>query len=70
MHSKRQDGKTKWYDWYSSTDTMQERALVFKLDMLILVYAVIAYWIKYIDQSNVSTYNISPQLLSSTDQNR
>ncbi|KAE9962446.1 hypothetical protein BLS_000310 [Venturia inaequalis] len=54
MHSKRQDGRTKWYDWYSSTDTKQERALVFKLDMLILVYAMIAYWIKHIDQSNLT----------------
>lgn len=52
MHSKRQ-GRA-WYHWYAATDTPAERKLIQKLDLLILPYAVIAYWIKYIDQSNLS----------------
>jgi uncharacterized protein YodC (DUF2158 family) len=57
LHAKRQDGTTKWYHWYSSSDTKEERKLVFKLDMLIIVYSVVAYWIKYIDQSNLSMWH-------------
>lgn len=46
----------KWYhiQWYSDTDTPEERKFIIKLDLLIVPYAVIAYWVKYIDQSNLS----------------
>jgi hypothetical protein len=56
LHEKRSDGQTHWYNWYSATDTKEEKALVLKLDLLIVVYSVVAYWIKYIDQSNLSRY--------------
>lgn len=48
--------KKKWYQiqWYSDTDTPEERKFINKLDLLIVPYAVIAYWVKYIDQSNLS----------------
>ena len=52
MHSKRQ-GRAFWH-WYSVDDTPEERKLIVKLDLLIVPYAVVAYWIKYIDQSNLS----------------
>lgn len=52
MHAKR-EGRT-WYHWYAKDDTPTERELIQKLDLLILPYAVTAYWIKYIDQSNIS----------------
>jgi hypothetical protein len=52
MHAKRQ-GRAPWH-WYAKDDTPEERKLIIKLDLLIVPYAVVAYWIKYIDQSNLS----------------
>lgn len=54
MHAKRQ-GRAFWH-WYAKDDTPEERKLIVKLDLLIVPYAVVAYWIKYIDQSNLSTF--------------
>lgn len=54
MHTKRQ-GRAFWH-WYAKDDTPEERKLIVKLDLLIVPYAVLAYWIKYIDQSNLSTH--------------
>jgi hypothetical protein len=47
---------TRWWHWYSASDTKEEKKLVAKLDLLIIVYSVVAYWIKYIDQSNLSLF--------------
>lgn len=44
----------KWYHWYSPEDTVEERKLVLKLDLLIVPYAFVLYWIKYMDQTNIS----------------
>jgi len=52
MHVKR-EGRAFWH-WYAKGDTPEERKLLIKLDLLIIPYAVVAYWIKYIDQSNLS----------------
>lgn len=57
MHSKRQ-GRA-WYHWFAKDDTPEEKRLILKLDLLIIPYAVVAYWIKYIDQSNLSKYKES-----------
>ncbi|KAL2673927.1 hypothetical protein Neosp_012372 [[Neocosmospora] mangrovei] len=48
--------RRKWYhiQWYSDTDTKEERKFIIKLDTLIVPYAVLAYWVKYIDQSNLN----------------
>ncbi|KAK7422148.1 MFS transporter (Seo1) [Neonectria magnoliae] len=48
--------KKKWYHlkWFSDTDTAEERKVIIKLDALIVPYAVLAYWVKYIDQSNLN----------------
>ena len=40
--------------WYSKGDTKQQQKLVNKLDLLIVPYAFLAYWVKYIDQANIS----------------
>jgi hypothetical protein len=40
--------------WYADTDTKEERKHIAKLDLLIVPYAILAYWVKYIDQSNLS----------------
>jgi len=46
----------KWYHikWFSDEDTKEERRLILKLDLLIVPYAFLAYWTKYIDQANIS----------------
>jgi len=46
----------KWYQlqWFRSDDSHEERRLILKLDLLIVPYAFLAYWTKYIDQSNLS----------------
>ncbi|KAK0610149.1 major facilitator superfamily domain-containing protein [Bombardia bombarda] len=46
----------KWYQlqWFTAADTPAERRLINKLDLLIVPYAFLAYWVKYIDQSNLN----------------
>lgn len=48
--------RRKWYHikWFSDDDTKEERRLILKLDLLIVPYAFLAYWTKYIDQANIS----------------
>lgn len=48
--------RKKWYklQWYSDADTPEDRRLINKLDLLIVPYAVLSYWVKYLDQSNLS----------------
>lgn len=55
MHGKRQ-GRA-WYHWFAESDTPQERKLILKLDLLIVPYAFIGFWINYIDASNISKRN-------------
>ena len=53
-----------WYRirWFADEDTAEERRLILKLDLLIVPYAFLAYWVKYIDQANISA--CSPLLAS------
>lgn len=46
----------KWYNirWYSDEETKEDRKLIARLDLLIVPYAVLAYWVKYLDQANLS----------------
>lgn len=48
--------RRKWYclQWFADHDTKEERRLILKLDLLIVPYAFLAYWTKYIDQANIS----------------
>lgn len=47
-----------WYQiqWFSDDDTHAERKLILKVDLLIVPYAFLAYWTKYIDQANLSKF--------------
>ncbi|KAE9371200.1 MFS general substrate transporter [Stipitochalara longipes BDJ] len=45
----------KWYHWYSPTDSKEERKLITKLDLLIIPYTLIAYWLRLTDASNLNT---------------
>ncbi|OAP60045.1 hypothetical protein AYL99_05047 [Fonsecaea erecta] len=49
-------GSRKWYQihWFSPDDTKDERKLITKLDLLIVPYVFLAYWVKYIDQANIN----------------
>jgi hypothetical protein len=49
----------KWDHWYHPSDTKDERKLIAKLDILIVSYAFVTYWAKYLDQSNISQHKIS-----------
>ncbi|THX25235.1 MFS general substrate transporter [Aureobasidium pullulans] len=49
----------KWYHWYHPADSHAERKLVAKLDLLIVTYAFITYWAKYLDQSNLNNAYVS-----------
>lgn len=48
--------RSKWYkiQWYSDDDTPEEKKFIWKLDLLVVPYAVLSYWVKYIDQANLS----------------
>ncbi|KAF2804731.1 MFS general substrate transporter [Mytilinidion resinicola] len=47
---------SKWYriKWFTDEDTAEERKLILKLDLLIVPYAFLSYWVKYIDQANIN----------------
>lgn len=44
----------KWYKWFNENDTPAERKLMWKIDILLTFYAFMAYWIKYLDQTNLN----------------
>ncbi|GAD99069.1 MFS transporter [Paecilomyces variotii No. 5] len=48
-----------WYHWYSPEDSPEERKLILKLDLLIVPYVVVVYWLKYIDQTNINNAYVS-----------
>ncbi|KAK7414854.1 MFS transporter (Seo1) [Neonectria punicea] len=43
-----------WLTWFADSDSPRERKLITKLDLLIVPYAVLAYWVKYMDQANLN----------------
>ncbi|KAF2995457.1 MFS transporter (Seo1) [Neopestalotiopsis sp. 37M] len=50
-----QPRKRWWHvQWYSDLDTKEERKLILKLDLLFVPYAVLSYWVKYVDQANLN----------------
>lgn len=44
----------KWYQWYDANDTPEERRLIWKLDIILTFYSMIAYFVKYLDQTNLN----------------
>ncbi|KAF1960184.1 major facilitator superfamily transporter [Byssothecium circinans] len=48
--------RDRWWKikWFSDEDTKEERRLITKLDMFLVPYSVLGYWVKYIDQSNLN----------------
>ncbi|KAJ5463354.1 hypothetical protein N7475_008298 [Penicillium sp. IBT 31633x] len=55
------ENRKKWYQikWFADQDTPEERKLILKLDLLIVPYAFLAYWVKYVDQANINNAYVS-----------
>ncbi|GAD94613.1 hypothetical protein NECHADRAFT_37175 [Paecilomyces variotii No. 5] len=47
------------FNWYPSEYPSQERKLLFKLDLSILVFACLCFFVKYLDQTNISNAYVS-----------
>lgn len=45
----------KWYHWFHDNDTPAERKVILKVDLLLTCYSLVAYLIKYLDQSNLNS---------------
>jgi len=35
----------RWYNWFHPNDTPEERKLIWKLDLLVVSYAFVVYWV-------------------------
>lgn len=49
-----------WYGfgwWFAKQDTPEERRLLVKLDLLLIPYAMLAYWTMFFDQANLSKFD-------------
>ncbi|KAI3406050.1 SEO1 [Candida oxycetoniae] len=44
----------KWYKWFHDDDTPAERRVILKIDLLLTFYSLMAYWVKYLDQTNLT----------------
>lgn len=51
--------RQKWYQWFSPNDTPEERRLILKLDVLIMIFVFLAYWAKVLDSSATSAAYVS-----------
>ncbi|KAI5965410.1 SEO1, partial [Candida margitis] len=44
----------KWYKWFHDEDTPEEKKVITKIDILLTFYSLMAYWVKYLDQTNLT----------------
>ncbi|KPM41872.1 putative transporter SEO1 [Neonectria ditissima] len=49
----------RWYHWFAPDEGPEERRLILKLDLLLVPYAFIIYWVKYVDQTNINNAYVS-----------
>ncbi|KAM0543430.1 hypothetical protein ACHAPJ_012293 [Fusarium lateritium] len=47
------------FNWYPSHYPLEERKLLFKLDVSILVFACLCFFVKFLDQTNISNAYVS-----------
>lgn len=57
--TKEQRSSHKWYHWFNENDTPAEKKLILKLDILLTLYSMMAYWVKYLDQTNLNNAYVS-----------
>lgn len=51
--------RQKFWQYFSADDTPEERRLIVKLDLSIVIFLFLAYWAKVLDQSATSTAYVS-----------
>lgn len=51
--------KRPFFQWYEPGTTRKEKILIFKLDFFLLTYSCAAFFLKYLDQTNVSNAYVS-----------
>ncbi|XHG07886.1 hypothetical protein AWENTII_011016 [Aspergillus wentii] len=47
------------FNWYPSSYPSEERKLLFKLDVSILIFACLCFFVKYLDQTNITNAYVS-----------
>lgn len=45
--------------WFSDDDTKKDWRLISKIDMFLVPYSVLGYWVRYSDQSNLNNAHIA-----------
>jgi hypothetical protein len=50
--------REKWWkiQWFAKDDTAEERKFITKLDLILVPYLLLSYWVKNLDQNNLSAY--------------
>ncbi|KAF1825744.1 MFS general substrate transporter [Dissoconium aciculare CBS 342.82] len=46
--------RTQWWNWYEPNTTKAEKRLIFKLDVFILSYTCLSFFVKYLDQTSIT----------------
>ncbi|GAD95623.1 pantothenate transporter, putative [Paecilomyces variotii No. 5] len=49
----------RWYHWYEPGTSKEEKWLIFKLDFFILLYTCLTFFVKYLDQTNITNAYVS-----------
>ncbi|ODQ56941.1 hypothetical protein WICANDRAFT_20749, partial [Wickerhamomyces anomalus NRRL Y-366-8] len=57
--NKYERSRHKWYYWFEEGTSKEEKKLLIKLDFLIAFYVLVVFWVKSLDQSNVSNAYVS-----------
>ncbi|RAH65874.1 MFS general substrate transporter [Aspergillus aculeatinus CBS 121060] len=59
LTSKAPPAARRWWHWHEPGTTKEEKWLIFKLDFFILLYSCLTFFIKYLDQTNVTNAYVS-----------
>lgn len=51
--------KKKWFHWHEPGTSKADKKLIFKLDWFLLSYSCLCFFIKYLDQTNISNAYVS-----------
>ncbi|GMM38520.1 hypothetical protein DASC09_058590 [Saccharomycopsis crataegensis] len=52
-------GFARWFQWFEPGTSPKEKKLILKLQFFILSYSMLAYFLKYLDQTNISNAYVS-----------
>ncbi|KAF6013861.1 hypothetical protein HII13_001109 [Brettanomyces bruxellensis] len=51
--------KAKWYHWFEPGTSKEEKRFITKVDFFLMTYMIISWFLKYLDQTNVSNAYVS-----------